>query len=102
MSVPSTREPQEIPASQIIRGLNAVDSRAHGKRLPFKAGACGMKAKGRAQRCCAPAKREDGEVPDQDRYAKNAKLAATRGCAHLGDYSEPPPKRRMTMPVETQ
>jgi hypothetical protein len=24
MSVPSTREPQEIPASQIIRGLNAV------------------------------------------------------------------------------
>ena len=32
----------------------------------------------------------------------NAKLAAIRGYTRLGDYSEPPPKRRMTMPVETQ
>jgi len=39
-----------------------------------------MEAKGEAQRCCAPTKR-DGEVPGQDRDAKNAKLAATRGYA---------------------
>ena len=40
--------------------------------------------------------------PGQDRNAKNAKLAAIRGYACQGDYSEPPPKRRMTMPVEIQ
>ncbi len=61
-----------------------------------------MKTKGKGGAVVRPLQREDGEVPGQDREAKNAKLAATRGYARLGDYSEPPPKRRMTMPVETQ
>ena len=50
----------------------------------------------------APLQGEDSEVSGQDRDVKNAKLAVTRGYARLGDYSEPPPKRRMTMPVEIQ
>ena len=44
MSVPSTREPQEIPDSQIIRGLN-VGFSCSSKQLPLKAGACGRQAK---------------------------------------------------------
>ena len=61
-----------------------------------------MRAKGEGAAVLRPYKGEDAEVPGQARDAKNAKLAATRGYARLGDYSEPPPKRRKTMPVETQ
>ena len=92
MSAPSTRDPKEIHTSQITRGLNC----------PSKLERAGCEQRGRAHRRCAPAKREDGEVPGQDRDAKDAKVAATRGCARLGDYSEPPPKRRRTTPVEIQ
>ncbi len=55
MSVPSTREPQEIPVSQITCGLSAGLS-CSSRQLPFKVVACGMKAEGKGAAVVRPYK----------------------------------------------
>jgi hypothetical protein len=62
MSAPSTRGPQKIPVSQITRGLNAGLS-CSSKQLPLKAGACGMKAKGKGAAALRPYKEKMARFP---------------------------------------
>ena len=55
MPVPSTGEPQKIPVSQVTRGLSA-GLFCSSKQLRLKAGACGMKGKGKGAAVARPYK----------------------------------------------
>ena len=62
MSVPSTREPQKIPVSQITRGPN-VGLFCSSRQLPLKAGACGVKAEGKGAAVLRPYKEKMARFP---------------------------------------
>ena len=83
MSVPSTGEPQKIPVSQVTRGLSA--GLLFLKATTPESRSVRDESEGEGRSGGAPLQRKDGEVPGKDRDAKNAKLAATRGYARLGD-----------------
>jgi hypothetical protein len=100
MSVPSTREPQKIPVSQITRGPNA------GSFVPPDS--CPSKqeradeSEGEGRNGAARYKDKMARFPVRTGTQRTRNSPATCGYARLDDYSEPPPKRRMTMPVEIQ